>query len=67
MIAIQLLTSFFSAEQNVANADLWHECKAPWIPKRTVTGRWTLGKKKLWRRKTELGWEYLQEPQWYSR
>lgn len=46
---------------------VWHECKAPIIPRRTVDGGWTSSSVvpgKTWRRRGLGGkWEYRQDPQ----
>jgi hypothetical protein len=41
---------------------LWHKCRAPIIPRRTIDGRWAMEPGQTWRRKRPDGkWEYRQD------
>lgn len=44
------------------NESLWHKCKEPFFPRRTVDGGWTSAFGQTWRRRREDGrWEYKQD------
>jgi hypothetical protein len=41
---------------------LWHKCRNPFIPRRTVEGGWTNIIAQVWRRRRPDGkWEYRQD------
>lgn len=42
---------------------LWHPCRQPLFPRRTVDGEWIGGGGKLWRRWRHDRWEYRQDPE----
>jgi hypothetical protein len=44
------------------NDHLWHKCRAPIPPQRTVEGGWTASSGEAWRRFTGSGWQYSQNP-----
>lgn len=44
----------------------WHECN-PFIPVKTIDGKWTLSPGKIWRRKRPDGkWEYRQDEETFD-
>jgi hypothetical protein len=60
MTFLALLKSVY-VEEPVADETLWHACRTPFIPKRTVDGGWTLGLGAVWRRKINGRWQYRQD------
>lgn len=46
------------------NENLWHRCRTPFWPRRTVDANWTTGLRagQVWRRKIDGGWEYKEAP-----
>jgi hypothetical protein len=46
---------------------IWHKCRCPIIPKRTVDGGWTTWLGQTWRRRQGSDWEYSQDPQPYEK
>jgi hypothetical protein len=40
---------------------VWHECRAPRVPRRTIEGGWTTSSSQVWRRKDGIDWVYTQD------
>jgi hypothetical protein len=40
---------------------IWHKCRNPFLPRRTIDGGWTLGAGQVWKRKVNGKWEYQQD------
>jgi hypothetical protein len=40
---------------------IWHKCRNPFIPRRTVDGSWTSWSGQAWRRWVNGKWEYQQD------
>lgn len=51
---------FGDADQDVT---VWHKCRSPLIPRRTVDGSWTSADGQTWRRRWDGRWEYRQDPE----
>lgn len=59
---------FAQVQMMLQTETIWHKCRSPFFPRRTVDGGWTiehLGQ--LWRRKRPDGkWEYRQDDETYE-
>jgi len=43
------------------NSYIWHQCAAPFPPRKSIDGSYTSDGRPTWRRITPDGWEYRQE------
>lgn len=41
--------------------ELWHRCRSPILPRRTIDGKWTSRFGQTWRRKRDGNWEYRED------
>lgn len=55
--------SIFFGKKTAIDETVWHRCRTPFIPKRTIDGDTTFGMGQVWRRRTADGWEYQKDPE----